>query len=207
MPIHLYSITNNSVKCRLLPVAIDSNVSIRSEPPVENDLPCPNCGEPLGAVPSQSEFSCGHCGEPLAHSADNKVVLARPIQTYLQLDDEPQDQVEGESADETTSIPEISAGRRKKAVELAYERIAREKKDINRGFFYGIFFLVFGAIFLVTSLSRLVLISNDWLNLVGLAFGLVFALMGVYLALWFRKLSQSLSREEKTIKEEIIHSG
>jgi pilus assembly protein TadC len=170
---------------------------------VENDLPCPNCGEPLGTVPIQSEFTCKHCGEILALSADDKVVLARPIQTYLQLDDEPQDPVDGESA----SIPEISARRRKKAIALAYERIAQEKKDVTRGFFYGVFFLVFGTIFLATSFSRLVLISNDWLNLVGFAFGLIFAVMGAYLALWFRKLSRSLSREEKTIKEEIIHSG
>lgn len=174
---------------------------------MENDLLCPNCGEPLDAVPIQTEFTCKHCGELLTLSADDKVVLARPIQTYLQLADEPQDLGDGESVSEISSIPEISARRRKKAITLAYERIAQEKKDVTRGFLYGVFFLVFGTLFLVTSFSRLVLISNDWLNLVGFAFGLIFAALGIYLTLWFRQVSRSLSREEKTIKEEIIHSG
>ena len=207
MPIHLYSITNNSVKYRLPLAAIDLSISSCSELSVENDLPCPNCGEPLDSVPSDSEFACLHCGELLALSTDNKVVLARPIQTYLELDEESPADIEGATANETTSPPQISERRRRKAAEIAYERIANEKKDISRGFFYGFFFLVFGAVFLTISLSRLILVSNDWLNLVGFGVGLVFTALGGYLALWFHKLSRSLSIEEKTINEEMLHSS
>ena len=207
MPIHLYSITNNSVKYRLTLAAIDLSVSNCSEPSVENDLPCPNCGEPLGSVSSDSEFACEHCGELLAVSIDNKVVLARPIQTYLEVDEQPPADTERATASEPTEVPQISDRRRRKAAEIAYERIAIEKKDLSRGFFFGSFFLVFGAVFLIISLARLLLVSNDWLNLVGLGFGLIFTALGGYLALWFHKLSRSLSNEEKTIKEEMLHSS
>ena len=158
-------------------------------------------------MPNHSEIACKHCGELLALSPDHKVVLARPIQTYLHLGEESSNGGESDDADAPVSIPPLSVRRKKQTVELAYERIAQEKKDVTRGFVYGTFFLVFGIVFLLTSLSRLVLVSNDWLNVAGFVFGLVFASMGVYLVLWFRKLSRSLSREEKTLKEEIIHSS
>ena len=153
-------------------------------------------------------FNCSHCGEGLVLSADNKVILAKPIQTYLALDETAQGTF-GTSlaADKRTApAPQRSTQRKQKAAEIALERIAIEKRDFTRGVLYGILFIVFGAIFILISILREMFISSDWLNWVGFAIGLLFLPLGAYFAYWFYKSSQSLSRDEEEIGEDIIRS-
>ena len=141
-------------------------------------------------------------------SADNKVILAKPIQTYLALDETAQGTF-GTSlaADKRTApAPQRSTQRKQKAAEIALERIAIEKRDFTRGVLYGILFIVFGAIFILISILREMFISSDWLNWVGFAIGLLFLPLGAYFAYWFYKSSQSLSRDEEEIGEDIIRS-
>ena len=142
-------------------------------------------------------------------SADNKVTLAKPIQTYLALDEHIQGNWgTGLPADkDVLSIPQRSTQRKQKAAEIALERIANEKRDFTRGVWYGILFIVFGCIFILISFLRQSFISDDWLNWLGFAVGFVFLPLGGYFAYWFLKSSQSLSKDEEEIGEEIIRSA
>ena len=138
-------------------------------------------------------------------SGDYKVTLARPLQTYMALGDQVSAPEELGSASETESSS-ISPQRKRRAAELALERIANEKRDVTRGIFYGIFFIIFGAVFLFISSLRQAFISSDWLNLVGFGLGLVFVPLGIYFAYWFYKSSQYLDKDEEELGEEIIRS-
>lgn len=175
---------------------------------VESKFSCPNCGESLDSQPIESQFNCPCCGEALLLSSDHKVTLAKPIQTYLGLGEEIQGPAEMRSAgeNETPSIPQRSDLRKRKTAELALDRIADEKRDVTRGIFYGILFIVFGGTFILISFLRQLFVSSDWLNLVGFGLGLVFVPLGAYFAYWFYKSSQTLSEDEKEIGEEIIRS-
>jgi hypothetical protein len=176
---------------------------------VSSQLYCPNCGESLESQNIRSQFNCSHCGEALLASVDNKITLAKPIQTYLALDEHVPG-ILGTSlpADKgTTSSPERSTQRKRIAAEIALERIAIEKRDFTRGVFYGILFIVFGGIFILISFLREMFISSDWLNWIGFAIGVLFLPLGAYFAYWFYKSSQILSRDEDEIGEEIIRSA
>jgi predicted RNA-binding Zn-ribbon protein involved in translation (DUF1610 family) len=177
----------------------------RFESKVESQFFCPNCGESLDSRSLRSQFNCRHCGEALLLSSDNKITLAKPIQTYLALDD----QVQGTDYPPdkgAASIPQRSTQRKRKTAEIALERIANEKRDFTRGIFYGLLFIIFGMIFILISFLREAFVSSDWLNWIGFAVGLVFLPLGAYFALWFYNSSQSLSRDEEEIGEEIIRS-
>lgn len=177
------------------------------EPKLESQLFCPNCGESLDSRPVLSKFNCLHCGQALLLSADNKVTLAVPLQTYLSLDG----RVSGSAGptlppNDTSVVPERSTQRKRKAAEIALERIANEKRDFTRGVLYGILFIAFGIIFILVSYLRATFVSSDWLNWIGFAVGLLFLPLGAYFAIWFRKTLQSLSRDEEEIGEEIIRT-
>jgi len=103
-------------------------------------------------------------------------------------------------------IPAISPQRKRRAAELALQRIANQERDVVRGFFYGSLFVVFGGIFILASSLRWLFVSDDWLNLVGLGLGLVFIPVGIYFGYWFYRSSQALKRDEEEIKREIIRS-
>ena len=140
-------------------------------------------------------------------SADNKVTLAKPIQTYLALDDHATASWGTDLPDkDVLSIPQRSNQRKQKAAEIALERIANEKRDFTKGIWYGILFIVFGCIFILVAFLRQSFISSDWLNWIGFAVGLAFLPLGAYFAYWFYKSSQTLSRDEEEIGEEIIRS-
>jgi hypothetical protein len=175
---------------------------------VSSQFFCPNCGESLDSQSIRSQFNCRHCGEALLLSTDNKVTLARPIQTYLSLDEHvPGNLGTSLSPDrDAPFIPQRSTQRKRKSAEIALERIANEKRDFSRGVWYGILFIVFGCIFILVSFLRQVFISSDWLNWLGFAVGLIFLPLGGYFAYWFFKSSQSLSKDEEEIGEEIIRS-
>ena len=175
---------------------------------MESKFFCPNCGEPLDPRTVRSQFNCLHCGQALLLSDDNKVTLAVPIQTYLSLQDDTLTSPGiGSFPDkESAAGPERSTLRKRKAAEIALERIANEKKDMSRGVWYGVLFIVFGGIFILVSFLRQLYLSSDWLNWLGFAVGLVFVPLGAYFAYWFHKSSQSLRRDEEEISEEIIRS-
>jgi hypothetical protein len=172
---------------------------------VESDFFCPNCGELLDLQTIASQFNCRRCGEALLLSSDYKVTLARPIQTYMALGDQVDDSGEMGSASEMETSS-ISPQRKRRAAELALERIAFEKRDVTRGIFYGFFFIVFGGLFLFISFLRQLFVSSDWLNLVGFGLGLVFIPLGIYFAYWFYKSSQYLDKDAEELGEEIIRS-
>lgn len=175
---------------------------------MESQFFCPNCGESLDSEPPDPEFSCRHCGEALVYSIDHKVTLAKPIQTYLESDGQPQsNELESSEENEIRVIPQLSPERRKRAAELAIERIANEKKDLRKGIVYAIFFTIFGGIFLLVSLLRILFVTSDWLNYVGFGFGFLIMALGIYLANWFFKSSRSLSKEEEEVGEEVIQSS
>ncbi len=174
---------------------------------MESQFFCPNCGESLDSEPTESTFACSHCGEALVWSSDHKVILAKPIQTYLEPEGQPQSPGLGSSVNnELRVIPQVSPERQKRAAELAIERIADEKKDLRRGFVYGIVFTIFGGIFLVISLLRILFVTSDWLNFVGFGVGFLILLVGIYLATWFFRSWRSLGIEEEEIGEEVIRS-
>ena len=140
-------------------------------------------------------------------SSDNKVTLAVPLQTYLALDDHLPGSVETIlPPEDAAAVPQRSTQRKRKAAEMALERIANEKKDFSRGVLYGILFIVFGSVFILISILREAFVSSDWLNWIGFAVGLFFLPLGAYFAYWFLKSSQSLSKDEEEIGEEIIRS-
>ncbi len=171
---------------------------------MESQFFCPNCGESLDSEPTESTFVCNHCGEALVYSSDHKVILAKPIRTYL----EPESTELGSSPNnELRVIPRASPERQKRAAELAIERIADEKKDLRRGFIYGIVFAIFGGVFLIISLLRILFVTSDWLNFVGFGFGFLILVVGIYLATWFFRSWQSLGIEEEEIGEEVIRSS
>jgi uncharacterized membrane protein YcjF (UPF0283 family) len=144
----------------------------------------------------------------LVYSSDHKVILAKPIQTYLESAEQPQSIEFGSSGDnEIRVIPQLSPERQKRAAELAIERIADEKKDLRKGFIYGIVFTIFGGIFLIISLLRLLFVTGDWLNFAGFGFGFLIMAVGIYLATWFFRSSRSLGIEEEEIGEEVIRSS
>jgi predicted RNA-binding Zn-ribbon protein involved in translation (DUF1610 family) len=176
---------------------------------MESKFLCPNCGEPLDSQLTEAQFTCRHCGEALLFSSDHKVTLAKPIQTYVALGEPIPDTLDASfSGDkETSSIPQRSTERKKRAAELALERIADEKRAVTSGIFYGILFIVFGGIFILVSFLREWFIASDWLNWVGFGLGLVFVPLGVYFSFWFYRSSQSLSEDEQEIGEEIIKSA
>ena len=174
---------------------------------MESQLFCPNCGESLDSRIVRSQFNCSHCGQTLLLSNDNKVTLAVPLQTYLSLDGRvPGSTITNLPPNDTAIIPERSTQRKRKAAEIALERIADEKRDSSRGVLYGILFIVFGIIFILVSFLRETFVSSDWLNWLGFAVGLLFLPLGAYFAYWFYKSSESLSRDEEEIGEEIIRS-
>jgi predicted RNA-binding Zn-ribbon protein involved in translation (DUF1610 family) len=175
---------------------------------VESQFFCPNCGESLDSEPTESEFGCRHCGEALVYSSDHKVTLAKPIQTYLESDGQPQsNDSESSGKSEIRVIPQLSPERRKRTAELAIERIASEKRDLRKGIVYGIIFTIFGGIFLLVALLRILFVTSDWLNLVGFGFGFLIMALGIYLTNWFFRSSQSLSEEEEAVGEEVIRSS
>jgi uncharacterized membrane protein YcjF (UPF0283 family) len=135
------------------------------------------------------------------------VTLAVPLQTYLSLEDDVSGSVEtGLPPNKAAVVPQRSTQRKRKAAEIALERIEYEKRDFSRGVLYGILFIVFGIIFIIVSFLRETFVSSDWLNWIGFAVGLVFLPLGAYFAYWFSKAAQSLSRDEEEIGEEIIRS-
>lgn len=142
------------------------------------------------------------------YSSDHKVILAKPIQTYLESGGQPQSKdLESSGESEARVIPQLSPKRRKRAAELAIERIASEKKDLRKGIVYGIFFTIFGGVFLLVALLRILFVTSDWLNFVGFGFGFFIMALGIYLANWFFKSSRSLSKEEEEVGEEVIQSS
>ena len=175
---------------------------------MESQFYCPNCGESLDSEPTESEFGCSHCGEALVYSSDHKVVLAKPIQTYLESYGRPQSAELGPSGNNEIRVsPQPSPERQKRAAGLAIERIANEKKDLRKGLIYGIVFTIFGGIFLIISLLRILFVTGDWLNFAGFGFGFLIMAVGIYLATWFFRSWQSLGIEEEEIGEEVIRSS
>jgi hypothetical protein len=135
---------------------------------------------------------------------DNKIILASPILTYLELDESRRGTLSGNTgAIMAPAIPALSSRRRQKEKELAGERIAEQKKDLSRGFAASILFAVFGALFVLLGLLRMFLVSDDWLNLLAFAIGVVFIPMGVYLARWHWLTARSLNEDEEQLKGEI----
>jgi len=168
---------------------------------------CPNCGELLEFQSQVSEFNCSHCGEALRLSSDHKLILVKPIETYMVLEETPGIVPEGPwEGNVAQPIPAISPQRKRRAAELALQRIANQERDVVRGFFYGSLFVVFGGIFILASSLRWLFVSDDWLNLVGLGLGLVLIPVGIYFGYWFYRSSQALKRDEEEIKREIIRS-
>jgi len=48
------------------------------------------------------------------------------------------------------------------------------KRHSIHGFMSGLFFAIFGGLLVIFSLLRLFFVSDDWLNIIGLVFGIVF---------------------------------
>src|SRR5512142_1430534 len=44
---------------------------------------CPGCGEPLSVAPTAQQFACERCGQALVLTADRRIFLVHPIDTYL----------------------------------------------------------------------------------------------------------------------------
>lgn len=105
------------------------------------------------------------------------------------------------------TAPEPSPQRKKRSYELARRRIAEEKNQSVRGFVYGIFFAIFGGLLLVSSLLRMLFVADDWLNLVGLGFGVVIIPIGVYITAWFSVTLRAWNKDELDLEAEISQSS
>lgn len=105
------------------------------------------------------------------------------------------------------TAPEPSPQRKKRSYELARQRIAEEKNQSVRGFVYGIFFAIFGGLLLVSSLLRMLFVADDWLNLVGLGFGVVIIPIGVYITAWFSVTLRAWNKDELDLEAEISQSS
>jgi hypothetical protein len=67
----------------------------------------------------------------------------------------------------------------------------------------GLFFAIFGGLLVIFSLLRLFFVSDDWLNIIGLVFGIVFIPLGVYITAWFSVSMRAWNKDELDLEAEI----
>jgi hypothetical protein len=166
---------------------------------VKTQALCPNCGEQIDGVREKVESACAHCGEALTVSFENKIVLAHPVQTFV----DPASRARGKPR-QTDSVRgnQISDARKRRSNELALERNQQEQDHALKGLVSGIMGVVFGGLLMALAFLRLAYLSDDWLNYVGFSLGLVFVLLGAYIAIWFSLLARAKGKEESEIMRE-----
>lgn len=173
-----------------------------------NKLPCPGCGKDLTLRPTFGNLTCRYCGETLRYGADQKLYLANPIARYRELagaigDPEylPPEQ------NPAMLMPSQTEYRRKQtSIELALDRISTEQQDASSSRKTGLALSLFGLVFGLVTVARLVLGGATWIDL--LAPGLIaFALFtaGISLVASGSVMIRSSRREEQELQRQLEH--
>ncbi len=179
--------------------------SISGNGSTQTTLSCPNCGDQFEIPVGKPLFNCRKCREALLLSADGKIVLANPIRTYLELNEQtavqPLDNEALSSATSNDVVP-ISARRQKKHIQLANERIVQEKQLTARAFGSGLLSMILGGLLLLLMWVRIQFTYVDWMSFALIAFGLVLFVIGAYTTLWSHREMRSVAESEKDIEKD-----
>lgn len=151
---------------------------------------CPNCGVEVTIPPMVENLVCEKCGTQLLLAHGSKLVLAKPLSTYLNL------KTAASGTDSTARVGnskpfELSEQRQKIAAEFAGVRIAQEKKYRRQGLFSGIMTLVAGAVLSLVLGIQVSLFGMNGFNLAGIVVGILFVMIGTCLTIWFVRVLRS----------------
>ena len=164
---------------------------------------CPNCGKSIDIKPAKSAIRCNHCGEPLLVSPGSRVVLANPIRSYLTPENSDEESGHPQIRFSAPTRPPVSAERRKRTAQLAYERVTQQEQLDHSGLVYGILAIVFGGVLDILSWLRSEYVQSDWVGWVGLWIGALVFVAGAFVTTWFFRSLRSAQAAKREIKKEM----
>jgi hypothetical protein len=148
---------------------------------------CPNCGEQIKAPSDSVALMCDSCGKSLLFSSEHKLILAEPITTYhdssLASDD-----LGGRQRLFPGAGPEtlqLSDHRKRKADQLARERVSQERKTFRQGLVSGFLVIILGGLLLLSIGIHIYYFESNWLDLAGIVVGGCFLGLGLFIVVWF----------------------
>jgi uncharacterized membrane protein YcjF (UPF0283 family) len=150
-----------------------------------------------------STVACNHCGETLLVFADRRVVLANPIRTYLAPNNSAEKSEQTRVHFSATTRPPISAERRRRTAQLAYERVTQQQQLDHSGLVCGVLAIVFGGVLGILSWLRSEYIQNDWIGWAGMWIGALVFAAGMFVAIWFFRSLRSAQAVKREIEKEI----
>jgi hypothetical protein len=152
---------------------------------------------------AQISVTCIHCREPLLVTPGNRVVLANPIRTYLR-SDKPVEQSAEEIPPISVAIrPPVSAERRKRAAQLAFERMTVQEQLDHSGIVYGILAIVLGGFLGILSWLRSEFFDRDLVSAIGLLLGILLFVFGIFGTAWFLRSLLTARASKREIEEEL----
>lgn len=164
---------------------------------------CPNCGNEVVVQPAQASVTCNHCREILAVLAEQRIVLANPLRTYLPSDASVEQDEHQRLHFSVAARPPLSPERKKKTAQLAYERMTRQEQVDRSGLVYGIFAIVFGGFLSSLCWFRTEYIQNDWVGWVGLWIGAGVFALGLLVTFWFLRSIRSAQAIKREIEKDM----
>jgi hypothetical protein len=170
---------------------------------VKDIVACPNCGKMIEIESAQISTTCIHCREPLLITPGNRVVLANPIRVYQRSDQEVEASEEESPRISVAIRPPVSAERKKRAAQLAYERMSLQEQLGKSGLIYGVAAIFLGGLVGLFSWLRSEFLDRDWISWLGLALGALLFVFGILGTAWFLRSLWSAQASKREIEEDM----
>lgn len=167
---------------------------------------CPGCGQPLNVAPPVEQFACDRCGQALVLTADRRIFLAHPVDTYLA----PAQARQIPSAEMMPSLPPPRAvtpaevRRRQRSAALAGERSALRKKQARQLLGLGAVLIGAGILAVGVALARWLVGGGTWADVVLAALAIIVLIpTGIYLIVSSAITIRLLNKEEQALEQEL----